>query len=136
MATRPKAKDLVLILAREFASKLALAVFIADADGNLVYFNERAEQLLGRTFAETGELAAARWATLFSTEELDGTPLRLEQLPGGVALLERRPAHREFAIRALDGVRREISVTAFPLLTSATTLAGMVAIFWSLEEGS
>jgi PAS domain-containing protein len=131
----PRPKDVVLILAREFASKLAFAVLIADADGNLVYFNEPAERLLGQTYAETGELSATQWAPLLKTEDLDGSPLPLEQLPGGIALLERRPAHRNLAITGLDGVRREISATAFPLLSSATELVGMIAIFWRLEEG-
>jgi PAS domain-containing protein len=135
VAATPKPKDVVLILAREFASKLAFAVLIADADGNLVYFNEPAERLLGRTYAETGELSATQWAPLLMTEGLDGTPLPLEQLPGGIALLERRPAHRNLAITGLDGVRREISATAFPLLSSATELVGMMAIFWRLDEG-
>ena len=52
-------KNLILILAREFASKLATATFIADADGNLVFYNEATEDLLGRTFAEAGEMSAA-----------------------------------------------------------------------------
>jgi len=133
VAARPKPKDLVLILAREFASKLAFAVFIADADGDLVYYNEAAERLLGRTFAEAGEIRAAEWSSMFETQELDGTPLPLERNPAGIALLERRPAHHDFAIVGLDGVPREISVTAFPLLSSETTLVGMVAIFWRLD---
>ena len=115
---------------------LAYAVLISDADGNLVYFNEPAERLLGRTYAETGELSSSRWAPMLKTEELDGTPLPLERLPGGVALIERRPAHRDLAITGLDGVRREISATAFPLLSSATELVGMMAIFWRREEGA
>jgi PAS domain-containing protein len=129
MAQR-RAKHLVLILAREFASKLATPMFISDADGNLVFFNEPAGQVLGRTFSEVGELPAGRWAELFETEELDGAPVPLERMPAGIALLERRPAHHRFAIRGLDGVRRVISVTAFPLLAHVDDLVGVVAIFW------
>src|SRR5438093_13520920 len=58
-------KNLVLILAREFASKLATPMFVADADGNLVFYNEPAEIILGRTFAEAGEMPAEDWADLF-----------------------------------------------------------------------
>lgn len=134
MVAGSQPKDLVLILAREFASKLALSVFIADGDGNLVYFNEPAEQLLGQTFAETGEIRAETWSQLYTTEKLDGTPIALTELPSGIALLQRRPAHSEIAITGLDGVRREISVTAFPLLSSETVLVGMMAIFWELQE--
>lgn len=54
----------------------------------------------------------------------------LESMPAGIALLERRPAHHTFRIRGLDGRSRVISVTAFPLLASATELVGVVAIFW------
>jgi PAS domain-containing protein len=123
-------KHLVLILAREFASKLATPMLISDAGGNLVFFNEPAARVLGRTFAQVGELPASRWAELFETEELDGSPVPLERMPAGIALMEARPAHHRFAIRGLDGVRRVISVTAFPLLASADDVVGVVAIFW------
>jgi PAS domain-containing protein len=123
-------KHLVLILAREFASKLATPMFISDANGNLVFFNEPAGVVLGRSFAEVGELPASRWAELFETEELDGTPVPLEQMPAGIALMEARPAHHRFVIKGLDGVRRVISVTAFPLLASRDDTIGVVAIFW------
>lgn len=121
----------MLILAREFASKLATPMLISDADGNLVFFNEPAGLVLGRTFAEVGELPAGRWAELFETEELDGSPVPLERMPAGIALMEARPAHHRFAIRGLDGIRRVISVTAFPLLASTEDLVGVVAIFWA-----
>jgi PAS domain-containing protein len=123
-------KNLVLILAREFASKLATATFVIDADGNLVFYNEAAEEILGRSFAEAGEINAEHWGTLFDVHDLDGSPLPLEEMPGGVALLERKPAHRSLRITGLDGERREIAVTAFPLMAHADDLVGVVAIFW------
>ena len=52
-ATR-RQKQLVLILAREFAQQLVTPVFISDDEGRLVFYNESAEELLGRTFAEAG----------------------------------------------------------------------------------
>ena len=127
-ARRPK--HLVLILARELASKLATPVLVSDADGNLVYFNEPAGRVLGTTFAEVGELPANRWAELFETAEIDGEPVPLERMPAGVALMEARPAHHRFFITGLDGVRRLISVTAFPVLAHADDPVGVVAIFW------
>ena len=33
-------RNLVLILARQFAAGLATAVFLVDADGSVIYFNE------------------------------------------------------------------------------------------------
>ena len=129
---KTQAKDLILIVAREFASRLATAVLVTDADGNLVYFNEPAERLLGRTFAETGEIPSEDWVTMVPREELDGSPLPSERMPSRMALHELRPAHREFAL-SVDGVRREISATAFPLLSAERALVGAVSIFWELE---
>ena len=128
-------KNLVLILAREFASKLAMPMLISDADGNLVFFNEPAGGVLGRSFSEVGELPASRWAELFETREEDGSPVPLDRMPAGIALMEARPAHHRFVIKGLDRVRRLISVTAFPLLAHADDLVGVVAIFWEERAG-
>ena len=123
-------KNLVLILAREFASKLATPMFVADADGSLVFYNEPAEMILGRTFAEAGEMPAERWSELFQIEHLDGSPMPLEEIPGGVALLERREAHATFRLTGLDGVRRVVSVTGLPLFAHEDEIVGVVVFFW------
>jgi PAS domain-containing protein len=128
-------KNLVLILAREFASKLATPMFVTDADGNLVYFNEPAELILGRSFTEAGEMAAGDWATLFQVEGVEGGPIELEQMPAGIAFTKREPAHGSIVIRGLNGIRRTISVTAFPLFAHTAEFVGVVAIFWE-EKGS
>jgi len=127
-------RNLLLILAREFASHLATPTFVADAAGNLVFYNELAEHMLGRSFAEAGEVKAEEWASLYTIEDLDGLPVPLERNPGGFALLERRPAHSRLRITGLDGVTREIQATAFPLLASPDELVGMVAFFWEAAE--
>lgn len=123
-------KDLLLILAREFASQLATPMFVADRGGELVFYNEAAEEVLGRTFAEAGEMSADRWTSLFRPETLEGEPMDLETLPPGVALLERRPAHATFRITGLDERKRRVAVTSFPLFARAEELVGMVSIFW------
>jgi YD repeat-containing protein len=128
-------KSLVLILAREFASQLSMPMFIADADGRLVFYNEPAEEILGMTYAEAGELSAEEWAATFTTQTLAGEPLELDRLPAGIALLERRPVHGTHRLLGLDGTWRTVSVTALPLLTGAAEPAGMVAIFWEQTEG-
>ena len=123
-------KHLVLILAREFAAELAVPVVVNDADGRLVYFNEAAEEVLGRSFAESGELPAAEWAETFAVRGEHGEELELAQMPGGIALLQQRPAHGTLQIVGLDEVRRTIEVTAIPLLASRTEPIGVMAIFW------
>jgi PAS domain-containing protein len=127
---RPASKHLLLILAREFAAELALAAFVSDADGRLVYFNEAAEEILGRTFAEAGELPAAEWVSTFSITDAAGRPMALEHMPAGVALLDREPAHGALRIVGLDEVTRTIEVTAFPLLAHRDEPVGVMAIFW------
>jgi PAS domain-containing protein len=127
-----KPKDLILIVAREFASRLATAVMVTDAEGNLVYYNPPAERLLGRSFAETGEIPIDEWAAMVTSEALDGSPMPAEEIPIWIALHDRRPAQLEFA-RTIEGVRREISSTAFPVLSSEGVLVGVVSIFWELE---
>jgi PAS domain-containing protein len=132
VATR-RHKHLALIIARELASQLATATFIADADGDLVFYNEAAEKVLGRTYVEAGAMPASQWPSLFRVEDPDGAPLPLEKLPGGIALAEKRPAHARICIVGLDGQRRMISVTAMPLFAHPTEVVGMVAFFW--EDG-
>ncbi len=127
-------KNLVLILAREFASKLATPMFVTDADGKLVFYNEPAEDILGRSFAEAGEMGADEWATLFETEDLDGRPISLADMPAGVAFTERRPEHGTIRIRGLDKVQRTISVTGFPLFAHTAEFVGVVAVFWEDER--
>ena len=123
-------KHLVLILAREFASSLATPTLITDHLGKLVFYNEAAEEVLGRSFAEMGELPGEEWTQLFTPRTLDDEPLAAGRTPGGLALRRRRPEHGRFRITSLDGVDREISSTAFPLFAHVDELIGAVAIFW------
>src|SRR5260221_13180070 len=102
---RSRQKSLVLILAREFASNLATPLFVVDPAGTLVYYNEPAEAVLGRRFAESGELPAEEWASIFAPRDPGtGGSLPLEELPLGVALTQRVPAHRPLTITGLAGV--------------------------------
>lgn len=55
-------------------------------------------------------------------------------MPIGMALRKQEPAHRTFRITGLDGVKRTIAVTAFPLFARAAESVGAVAIFWE-EDG-
>jgi PAS domain-containing protein len=128
-----KQPDLVLIVARSFATKLATPTLIIDANGDLVYFNDAAADLLGRSYFDIGELQASRWQELFEPRTLDEEPLTPQQTPGGIALLERRPVHDSFAFRGLDGREREITVTALPLFSHPDEVVGVVSIFWELR---
>jgi PAS domain-containing protein len=127
-------RNLVLILARDFASRLATAVFLVDTDGNLIYYNEAAERILGRSYVEGETMPAAEWSTAFEPVDVDGTPLPLESLPLGVAITTGTPEHKGFWIVGGDGIRRALEVTAFPLFTHAAEMVGAVAIFWEPDD--
>src|SRR3954451_19098893 len=109
-----KQPDLVLIVARSFATKLATPTLIADARGDLVYFNDPAAELLGRSYLDVGKLPASRWQELFKPRTLDEQPLTAEQTPSGIALLERRPVHRSFSVRGPPGAGPQTNPTRFP----------------------
>ena len=59
-----RSKHLVLILARELASNLATPTLIANAQGQLVFYNEAAEEVLGGPFAEASEMPIDEWTAL------------------------------------------------------------------------
>ena len=104
-----------LILLKQWATHIATPVWIMDLGGNLVFYNEPAEGLLGRRFDEAGEFHADELADLFVTTGLDGSPVATKELPVVIALTEHRPAHGEIRIQALDtGESRQIEVTAIP----------------------
>ena len=125
--------NLVLILARDLADKLASAVFVVDATGRIVFFNERAEQIMGRTYADVGAADLETFLETFNATDLGGSPLKPADLPISVALHERRPLHRALRIaRAEDEI--DIAVTALPLFARTQEFVGAAAIFW-VHEG-
>jgi PAS domain-containing protein len=131
---QPEQRHLILIVAREFASRLATAVFLVDPEGNAIYFNEAAERLLGRPFIEGHGMPAGIWSTAFTPLDAQDEPIPFEGLPLGIALTRRVPAHKAFRIRGLDGVVRNVAVTAFPLFAHTEEFVGAMAIFWDLAE--
>jgi len=125
-----RSKHLVLILAREFASNLATPTLIADERGWLVFYNEAAEEILERPFSEAGEMPLHDWLEPFSPRTLEAEPLPFERNPAGIALYEQRAAHERFTITSVDGVVRNVAVTAFPLFAHTDELVGVVTIWW------
>lgn len=127
-------QEVEVILTRQLASYLVMPVFIVGPTGDLLYYNEPAEAILGHRFDETGEMPVREWSTVFEPTDSSGAPLRPEHLPLVIALRDRTPAHRDFWLRGLDGKRRHIEATAFPLVGQAGRFCGAVAIFWEREQ--
>jgi PAS domain-containing protein len=127
-------KDLVLILTRDLADKLASAAFVVDGEGTLVYFNERCGEILGRTFAELGEMKMEEWSAKFSPTTMEGQPLQTEDLALVRAIIDHVPAHEKIRITSADGTSRAIAVTALPLFARLDEYVGAVAVFWEHPE--
>ncbi len=126
-------KEIELILIRQLASYLAMAVFIVDASGNLVFYNEPAERILGHRFDETGEMPATDWATAWRPTDEQGNAIAPEALPLWISLHDNRVATSRFWIRALDNVPRYIEVVAFPLLGQGDRHVGAVSLLWEAD---
>jgi PAS domain-containing protein len=122
-----------LILTRQWASYLAVPVWVMGESGDLLYYNESAELVLGRRFDEAGEMPGDELASIFQTTAEDGSPLRSDELPINIALLKRRPAHLRHRFRGLDGFWRLVDVAAFPLEGQGGRQLGAVAIFWEVS---
>jgi PAS domain-containing protein len=121
-----------IILARQWAASMSHPMWITDAEGNLLFYNEAAEAVLGVRFDEAGEMPAAALAERFETTDLDGSPMSAEDLPLLRALTDWAPAHGPVRIRAYDQIWRAIEVTAIPLIGEGNRRLGAIAIFWEL----
>ena len=127
-------QEIEVILARHLAEQLVMPIFIVSPSGDLLFYNESAEPILGCRYDETGVMPASELANIFQTVDQDGHPMNPDDLPIMIALTQRHPAHKRFWIRGLDGALRKIDVTAFPLNAQAHRFLGAVAIFWEVQE--
>lgn len=123
-----------IILLRQWASHMAMPVWIAGEKGELLYYNEPAEELLGRRFDEAGEMRLKDLPSIFRASTPDGESLGPDDLPLAKALNDRQPAHQRVRITALDGAPRLLDITAVPLLVQGGSYLGAMAVFWEPAE--
>ena len=124
------AQPVELILVRHLASRLVIPVFVVDEAGDMIYFNEPAERVLGRHFNEIRAMPFEEWTTAFLPVGEGRRLLVADDLPLVDALRRGVPAHRTMEIVGGDGVERRIDVTAFPVIAAAGRTLGAVAMFW------
>lgn len=125
-------RSLPLILSRELAANLSTPMFLIDSDGVLVFCNDAAELMLGRTFGDLGHMTANEFGSLLDLRGLDGEPLRRRDTPTGRAFLQREPAHQTLLATTLDGTAREVEVTAYPLFGRDQEMHGVLTVFWEV----
>lgn len=124
-------QEVEIILARQLASQLSVAVLVVDALGDTLFFNEPAERILGRPFDEVDALPFEERAAILAPRRDDGRPMPVEQLPGMVAMRERRPVHAAFQMNGLDGILRPIEATAIPLTNAGGHVLGAFVVLWA-----
>lgn len=123
-----------IILNRQLADCMAIPVFITDTAGNLLFYNEPAEDILGKRFEDTGEMAVEEWSTVFNVKDDLSHTLPADELPLVKTLKNQLPYHKTFWIESLQGKAERISVTSYPIIGRSGTFLGAVAIFWRPSE--
>ena len=95
--------EIEIILNRQLADCLSIPVFITDTTGNLIFYNEPAETILGTRFEETGEMMVEMWSTIFKPLDEEGRDLLPEELPLVQTLKDCLPHHKTFRIESMKG---------------------------------
>lgn len=74
-------KEIELILLRQCASYLPMPIWLMDPNGELLYYNEPAEPILGQRFDEAGPMPGEKLSAMFLTTAEDGSALDASDLP-------------------------------------------------------
>ena len=127
-------KEIEIILLRQWASHMSLPIWVAGINGDLLYYNEPAEELLGVRFDEAGVMPLAQLAEKFQITAEDGTPIDAAEIPLAVALQQGRPSHVRLRYCGLDGAWRDVELTAFPFEGEGRKRLGAVAIWWEAPK--
>jgi PAS domain-containing protein len=126
-------KPIELILLKDLVSHMGLPVTMVDASGNVVFFSEEAQELLGIHLDGTRDIPHDHLVKIYAPLDEDGRPLSSDQLPIRVALRERRPKHAQLFLHDVDGKAHRITTTAIPLDGQGGTLLGAMAFFWETD---
>ncbi len=133
-ASASQTQPIELILLRQVASYLDVPIFLVDASGQLLFYNEPAEPLLGVRFEDVGPMTQEEWLAAFLPPDAAGSPTPTDDVPLIRALRTRQPVHSELRFIGRDGVPRTVDVTAMPLRGQAGDLLGAMAFFWHRED--
>lgn len=124
-------QEVELILARHLVSRLAVPVLLVNARGDTLFFNGPAALILGQSFDDFEAMPFEERARMLASRDASGRPLPADQLPGMIAMRERRPAHAAFQIHSVDGALHAIEATAIPLESAGGLVLGAMVVLWS-----
>lgn len=122
-------KPLELILARNLLTSISTPAFLVDGSGTLVFYNEAAAALLGRSFEDAGQMTAAEWIEAFGPLTNEDEPIELDEISLTHAIQAGHPAHGSFCIRTAQD-KEVVEASAFPLVASDEDASGAMIMFW------
>ncbi|HEX4195275.1 MAG TPA: PAS domain S-box protein, partial [Stellaceae bacterium] len=97
---------------RDLLEALPTAIYVTDADGRVIFFNEACIAFSGRTPV----LGSDYWCVTWRLLNLDGTPLPHDRCPMAVALREDR------AVRGVEAIAERPDGTRVPFIPYPTPL--------------
>ena len=127
-------KPLELILARNLLTSLSTPAFLVDDEAAVVFYNEAAAAILGRSFEDAGRMTAEEWTSAFGPFDGDGKPVDVDSLATTEAIRAGRPAHATFTIRTASGAPAAVEASAVPIVASEEGSSGAMILFWPLGE--
>jgi PAS domain-containing protein len=125
-------QPLELILARNLISLVSLAAILVDVEGDIVFYNDPAAEVIGSPFEEIGTLTREEWSERFGPFDEAGRPVPSDDLPVATALREGRPAYGRFYVRTDRGML-EVEAGALPLVGPGG-YQGAIVVFWASGE--
>jgi len=128
------AHPIQIILTRQLAAYLSVPLLLVDAEGNLLFYNEPAEGIMGTRFDETGAMPLVEWSSALTRINDEGEVVPLQDMATMITLTKRRPTYKRYHTRGLDGVVRHIEVTSIPITGLQGDFLGAATLFWELSE--
>src|SRR6186713_2116712 len=118
-----------MILMKQLAVHLTTPILVVDPRGDLVFYNEAAERIIGKRFDEVGTIRREDWMAVFQPQDDEGSIIAPENRPLTRAVDQNESSQLRFWILGLDGVRREVEGIAFPMFGQSGRKLGAVGIF-------
>ena len=116
---------------RELLGALPAAIYTTDPAGRIIFCNQAAVELAGRT----PELGSDRWCVSWRLFWPDGTPMAHDECPMAIALREDRAVRgTELIAERPDGVRIPILPYPTPLHDEASNLVGAVNMLVDVSD--
>ncbi len=106
MSTPQSQKPLELILARNLLTSISTPAFLVDGEAAVVFYNEAAAALLGRSFEDVGRMSAEEWTQTFGPFDREGEPMEVDsRWRSRTRSATAAPPTARFRIRNADGER-------------------------------